>query len=119
MNRCFNEKDNFYSNIRRNAPSASLEIVEQSRAKKESDGFLGSVLRILALLRTRVSARVLTRIKACVVVTSLLLFVGIIGAMERGTLPFGAGMLLGALVLIAEILCLRPSCKTAANEDEQ
>ncbi|MBQ8432358.1 MAG: hypothetical protein IJX28_05695 [Clostridia bacterium] len=44
-------------------------------------------------------------------------FVGVIGAMERGTLGLGMGMLIGAGLLLVEYFCLRSkSTNTKENE---
>ena len=75
-----------------------------SKMRKAADALLAALSMILAFLtaaRTRVVARAVG-FGIC-----LIGFVGIIGAMETGALSLGLGLVLGALLLGIEMLCLR------------
>ena len=75
-----------------------------SKMRKAADAMLAALSFVLAFLtatRTRVVARALG-FGICLVG-----FVGIIGAMETGALSLGLGLVLGALLLGIEVLCLR------------
>lgn len=78
--------------------------VRPSKMRKAADALLAALSLILAFLtvaRTRVVARAIG-FGLCLVG-----FVGIIGAMETGAISLGFGLVLGALVLGIEVLCLR------------
>ncbi len=62
---------------------------------------------VASLLRTLSDSRVCRIAKAVTVAVSLVGFVGVIGAMERGSLGLGAGLLIGAGLVGLEYLCLR------------
>ena len=72
----------------------------KSPLKKLSD-FLFLLLRFFS------GQTVIRTVKAVMVALSLIGFIGIIGAMERGSLGLGTGLLIGALLLSVEYLCLR------------
>ncbi len=75
-----------------------------SKTRKAADACLAALSALIAFLtglRVRILVRTLT-FSVCLVG-----FIGIIGAMERGTLGLGAGLLIGALLVGAEFLCLR------------
>ena len=75
-----------------------------SKMRKAADAMLAALSLILAFLT---SAR--TRVVARTIGFSLTLvgFVGIIGAMEAGSISLGMGLVLGAALLGIEVLCLR------------
>ena len=74
---------------------------------------LERILSVLALIVSFLCSDLCRRIaKATSVAVCLVGFVGVIGAMERGTLGLGLGLLIGAILLGIEVLCLRPRhCK--------
>ena len=63
--------------------------------------------RMAGLARALTDSRVCRIAKAISVAVSLVGFVGVIGAMERGGLGIGAGLLIGAALVGLEYLCLR------------
>ena len=75
-----------------------------SKMRKAADAILAALSLILTFLtaaRTRVIARTVG------FGLTLVGFVGIIGAMEAGTISLGLGLILGAALLGIEVLCLR------------
>ena len=75
-----------------------------SKMRKAADAMLAVLSLILTFLtaaRTRVIARTVG------FGLTLVGFVGIIGAMEAGTISLGLGLILGAALLGIEVLCLR------------
>ena len=75
-----------------------------SKMRKAADAMLAALSLILAFLtatRTRAVARALG-FGLCLVG-----FVGIIGAMEAGSISLGFGLLLSGAILGIELLCLR------------
>ena len=75
-----------------------------SKMRKAADALLAALSLILTFLtaaRTRVVARA-TGFGLCLVG-----FVGVIGAMEAGSISLGLGLILGAALLGIELLCLR------------
>lgn len=67
--------------------------------------------RVLAILSAIIlffcSARVRTVARISVVALSLVVLVGIIGAVEHGTLSLGLGLLFGLGMVALEVSCLR------------
>ena len=61
----------------------------------------------IAFFSAITSAKTKSFLKLFSVAASLCGFVGVIGAMERGTLGLGAGLLIGMLLVAIEFLCLR------------
>lgn len=74
-----------------------------SGAKKAADHLLALLSAFLLFIT---SARVRTVARVTLAALSLVGFVGIIGAVEVGTLGMGAGALLGLLFIGLEVLCL-------------
>lgn len=73
------------------------------------DRMLELVSHWVAILLSVLTSDLCRRItKALSVAVCLVCFVGIIGAMERGTLGLGSGVCIGLLLLCIEVLCLRP-----------
>ncbi len=93
MNRYMNQNQQYDSNTR---------IFSGSRRNAS----LLSVL-LAALLSVTENKVLMGVVRATVTVIVLVSFVGIIGAMDAGSLGMGAGLLIGALLLAAEYLCLR------------
>jgi hypothetical protein len=80
------------------------EGVRPSKMRKAADAMLAALSLILAFLsaaRTRVVARTIG-FGLC-----LIGFIGVIGAMEAGTISLGFGLILGGAILGIELLCLR------------
>ena len=75
-----------------------------SKMRKAADELLAALSLILTFLtatRTRVVAR------TCGFGLCLVGFIGIIGAMKTGAISLGFGLVLGAVLLGIEVLCLR------------
>ena len=116
MNRCFDDKSRFDSNNR----SYKKVLPEVSVVTKKRFVPGTSLLeRVRTTLALRVSARVLNLCRAAALALTLVLFVGIIGAMERGTLGFGRGMLWGTVILGVEYLALRSIKKNDCENEEE
>ena len=100
MNKYFEKNDNFNSNNR---------IYEGyfTEARNES-GFGKRALDLLSLiLNFLLCESFLQRAKMVLVALSLVGFIGVIGAMEAGSLGMGSGLLIGGLLLAVEYLCLK------------
>ncbi len=73
---------------------------------------LDTILAILAaMVASLTSARARTALRVFGVGASLVGFVGIIGAMEAGSLAILPGILIGILLIGVEVLCLRRATK--------
>ncbi len=108
MNTCFEQSSNFNSNNRIFKDYFSTTAKPVGNLRRKLDAFLYIIVSLCAAFPIAKAAHVL---RAIGVAGSLVGFVGIIGAMEFGTLSLGAGLLLGALFIGFEYLCLRPRRK--------
>lgn len=104
MNAYYENKGSFNSNNR---------IFEGyfTETKQTSNLLRNAAKRLLAylmlLVRVLTDSRVCRIAKAVSVAVSLVGFVGVIGAIEHGNLSIGTGLLIGAILLGVEYLCLR------------
>ena len=104
MNTYFNNDRDFNSN-KRIFEAYFTETVKPAGALEKG---LDSLLCLLsALLRILTSATVRRIARVSAVALSLVGFIGVIGAIEHGTLGIGVGLLLSAILLGIEYLCLR------------
>jgi hypothetical protein len=105
MNSCFENNPRYHSNKR--IIDAYLYQTEQvaTGVQKRRETLLAILSAILSVLCNQTAVRVY---RALGVTLSLVCMVGIIGAMESGNLGLFAGLLLGALAVGVEYLCLRP-----------
>ncbi len=101
MNRCCDENQ-FLNSNNRIFEGYFTEVAKREGAWRRSlrDAF-GAVKKAVLCARARRTA------KAVAFTGCLVGFVGIIGAMEAGSLALGTGLLLGAGLLLIEYLCLR------------
>ena len=104
MNTYFEKNGSFNSNNRifeacyyETAKSAG----KAQRALELLLSWIRALLKILTVAKVRRIARVFT------VAVSLVGFIGVIGAMDHGSIGLGTGLLIGALLLGVEYLCLR------------
>lgn len=104
MNKYFDDKTEFISNKRIFEAYFTETKVEPSPLKKRLNALLSLLLSLLAVLT---SARARALFKAGAVVFCLIAFVGIIGAVERGSLSMGAALPIGIALIAIEILCLK------------
>ena len=104
MNRYFENNDQYISNKRIFEAYFTEKTVAPSPAKKMLDSLLSVLLSILAILSGSVAKR-LYRVGA--VAACMIGFVGMIGAVERGTLSMGVAFLIGIALLGIEIICLK------------
>ena len=104
MNAYF-ENNNGYNSNSRIIEAYFGETLSQQRMHRRGAELLLSMLA--ALLSALTSAKARSILKALSVAVCLVGFVGIIGAMEQGTLGLGAGFLIGMLLVGIEYLCLR------------
>ena len=105
MNNCMNHSNDFYSNKRIIEAYYGESVKVESVTQKIVDAilFLFSFLwKILSSATVRYIAKLVT-MAGCLVG-----FVGIIGAMERGTLGLLAGILIALPLLVVEYFCLSP-----------
>ncbi len=93
MNKYYENNGAFYSNNR-----------IYTRTGRTAFSLAALLAMLLSLLSNKTVCGV---IRALVTVGILVGFVGIIGAMDAGTLGLGAGLCIGTLLLGAEYLCLR------------
>ncbi|MBR3893631.1 MAG: hypothetical protein IKJ35_00635 [Clostridia bacterium] len=104
MNTYFDQNEGFNSNKRIFEAYYQEARKPAGKLQRALDALLSS---LSSLAKTETRAKVIRLAKACGVAVSLIGFVGVIGAMERGTLGLGSGLLIGALLIGAEYLCLR------------
>ena len=104
MNRYFDNNDQYISNKRIFEAYFTEKAVAPSSAKKALDSLLSILLSILAILSGSVAKRLY---KVGAVVLCMIAFVGMIGAVERGTLSMGVAFLIGIALLGIEIICLK------------
>lgn len=105
MNAYYNKNEQVYSN------KGIMEAYFGESVKTVSgwERALEGILSVLALIASVLCSDLCRRIvKAFSVAVCLVGFVGVIGAMERGTLGLGIGILIGMSFLGIEALCLRP-----------
>lgn len=106
MNASFEQNRTFNSNSR----IFDAYFVESARPakawKRIADAVVSAAASAYSIWKNSALVRVL---RAVGVAASLVGFLGIIGAMERGTLGLGAGLFWGLLLVGAEYLCLRKS----------
>ena len=105
MNAYFNKESDFISNKRIIGAYFGEDVVVQSNLSKAIDTIVALLLTITAFFSRTVVRRVL---KASALSLCLVLSLGIVGAMEHGTLSLGWGILLGAFLVGIEALCLIP-----------
>jgi hypothetical protein len=104
MNKYFDQNDIFNSNRR----TYKGYFTETKKEKSAFQKWLEKVIALLSvLMRTISESSALRTVKVIGVAVSLIGFIGIIGAMEQGTLGMGSGLLIGSLLLLVEYLCLK------------
>ncbi len=96
MNKYFDRNDVFNSNSR-----TYEGCFTEAKAENHIWNFLLAALQIFS------GHAFLQKIRVALVALSLIGFIGIIGAMEAGSLGTGTGLLIGALLLSVEYLCLK------------
>ena len=104
MNAYFDKNDCFNSNSR----IIEAYFTETARRQSTADRVVKTLLSVLAvILSALTSARARCIFKVLSVAVCFVGFVGIIGAMEQGTIGLGAGFLIGMLLIGVEFICLR------------
>ena len=104
MNRYFDKNDVFSSNNRIFESFFTDAPVQKTKLEK----WLEKLSRVLFSILVFLSSAAFVKLAKCIgVAGSLVGFVGIIGAMEQGTLGLGIGLCIGAVLLLIEYLCLR------------
>lgn len=99
------EKNNaFNSNTRIYEGYFTDALVGQNSRSHRVDVWLSALLSLLHILSSPTVRRLC---KTVLVALCLVGFVGIVGAVEQGTLGMGAGFLLGGALVAIEYLCLR------------
>lgn len=103
MNISYQQNSNIYSN--NDIFDAYFNAgARPSKMRKAADAVLAALSLILAFLT---AARTVAVARAVGFGLCLVGFVGIIGAMETGAISLGLGLVLGAIMLGVEVLCLR------------
>ena len=105
MNAYFDHNERIDTNNRIIEAYFSDVTVAPGLLSRLADGLLSFLFAMWKALTCDVARRV---IRACEVAVSLVGLVGIVGAMERGTLALGAGLFIGLALVGVEYLCLRP-----------
>ena len=105
MNAYYNKNEDFSSN-KRIIEAYFGESVKRVGATERCLERLLCMLAALLRALTSTTARRIT--KATAVAITLVAFIGVIGAMETGAMSLGLGILVGAILLGIEYLCLRP-----------
>ncbi len=108
MNTYFEKSNSFNSNNGIFKEYFSTSAKHASMLRRRLDAFLYIIASLCAAFPLTKAVRIL---RAVGVAGSLVGFVGIIGAMESGAIGLGSGLLLGALFIGIEYLCLRPRRK--------
>lgn len=106
MNRYFEKNDIFSSNSRIFEGYFDDVTAQKSGLEKWLEKLSCVLLSILVFLS---SSTLVKTVKCLGVAGALVGFVGIIGAMEQGTLGLGTGLCIGGALLLVEYLCLRGS----------
>ena len=75
---------------------------------KSTSGLIDRARKLQKALRAMANSRTLRIAKAVTFSVVLVAFLGIVGAMDRGTLGMGAGLALCTFLLGVEALCLCP-----------
>lgn len=114
MNRCFEKEGRFISNRRITKNRFTASVHEQRRALTED---LSTAARLRSLLSgITVSAHTRSILKALSLALTLVFLVGLVGAMDRGTLSFALGLPISGILLASLAFCLRSG--KDANEIE-
>ena len=106
MNASFEKNSTFNSNSRIFDAYFVETAQTASMGRRAVDTLSACVASARSIWKYSAISRIL---RAVGVAASLVGFVGIIGAMERGTLGLGAGLVMGLLLMGMEYLCLRKS----------
>ena len=112
MNRYYITDEQYNSNKRIFEAYFTEIKQEPSRTQKAANSILCLLAGILSLLTSASAMRIL---KVSATVASLLGFLGIIGAMERGSLSMLGGLAIAALLLGVEYLSLKSLSKKASR----
>ena len=104
MNAYFENNQDFNSSSRIIEAYFNDSIIHTRSTRRVCD-LLGSLLAVILSALTSTKAKCI--FKALSVTVCLIGFVGIIGAMEHGTIGLGVGFLIGMLLVGVEFLCLR------------
>lgn len=108
MNKTFANQEHYISNKRIIDAYFNEADMPVSPAKKVAN-WIASVL--YAIIHALTCAKAARLTKVFVIVACFVGFVGIIGAMERGTLSLALGLFLSALILAIEYRCLKKCAK--------
>ena len=101
MNKYFDKNDTFNSNSR----IYEGFFTEASECKNG----LHQILEMLCLiLRSILESSAFRYVKVALVALSLVGLIGVIGAVEAGSLGMGSALLIGAVLVYVEYLCIRP-----------
>ena len=108
MNKYFETNDRFNSNKR----IFDAYYEETARRIGGIRGALDSVLYLLSVILSAILCERARRItKALVICTCFIGFIGVIGAIDHGSISLGAGLLIALALLAIEFLCLKKSAR--------
>ena len=105
MNAYFEKAESFDSNKRIMEAYFGEAVTTVGAGQKLLENLLSKLLWILRILTCTTVRRIA---KATAVAVTLVAFIGVIGAMEAGSVSLGLGLVIGAALLGIEYLCLRP-----------
>lgn len=105
MNAYYNKNEAFDSNKRIIEAYFGESLKTAGTGQKVLDALFSWLSVFLRVLTCATARRIA---KATAVAVTLVGFVGVIGAMERGVLGLGLGLAIGTILLGIEYLCLRP-----------
>lgn len=108
MNKYYSNQDQINSNKR----IFEAYFTEIDTRPNKLEKMLDRILSFLAILVSAItSTRARSIAKVAIVVACLIGFVGVIGAMEHGSISVGVGLLLSATLLLVEFFCLKKAFK--------
>ena len=100
MNKYFDKNDIYNSNSR----IYEGNFTDTTKEKKSEKGLIELLVFMLQML---FGQTFLYKAKLVLVAFSLIGFIGVVGAMEAGSLGMGSGLLIGAVLIAIEYLCLK------------
>ena len=100
MNKYFEKNGSFHSNNRIYEGYFTEAEVRNGLGKKVFD-------LLLFIVNLLLNETFLRRAKLVVVAASLIGLIGVVGAMDAGSLGMGSGLLIGLVLILVEYLCLK------------
>lgn len=108
MNAYYEKKANFSSNKDTNSRFSN---VAESAFEKSEESLAQWICRLRAQSERLPKTRIVALLRTVVLSALLIGFLGILGAVEHGSLTMLEGALIGAVLVVGEYLVLRPNKK--------